>query len=184
MRSKLAALLLAATLGCAADLSWAEKLVSDVEKASFPELSRKRIEIRPFTSESDYFQSRFRLGRFVSGLPMRYEVFVNTRLDQAAPGNDALKAVIAHELSHVLYYSRGPRIRLLGLVRLTRRRFTIRFEHGADLEAIRRGFGPGLIAYREWLYTHIPASKVPIKKRNYYTPEEIRTLVDKLPSRP
>jgi hypothetical protein len=74
--------------------------------------------------------------------------------------------------------SHGNRIRLFRLVRLLSSRYTVRFERRADLEAIRRGFGAGLIDYRSWVYNNIPPSKIEQKKRNYFSPQEITAILD------
>ena len=43
--------------------------------------------------------------------------------------------------------------------------------------AIARGYGEGLIKYREWLYKNISAKALIAKKRDYFTPEEIEILL-------
>jgi len=85
---------------------------------------------------------------------------------------------MAHELAHVSDLSRGNRFRMFGMVRLLSSGYMARFERKTDLEAIRRGFGPGLINYRNWLYAHTPPEKVARKKRNYFSPEEINKILE------
>jgi hypothetical protein len=63
-------------------------------------------------------------------------------------------------------------------------RYTVKFERGADLEAIRRGYGGGLKTYRTWVYTHIPPEKLQQKLRNYFSPEEITAIQVKLREEP
>ena len=63
------------------------------------------------------------------------------------------------------------------MVRLLSSRFTVRFERGADLEAIALGYGSGLATYRNWLYLNIPTKRLAAKKRDYFTPEEIETIM-------
>jgi hypothetical protein len=160
-----AAILAGAVLPCAAvDLATVGGVVDQVRAASFPDLAGKRIAVRAFTSDSDYFRSQFRL------FPMRYAVLANRKGD---PPTEGVRAIVAHELSHVAYYSHGRALRLLGLARLVIPRYRSRFERAADLDAIRRGYGPGLKAYREWLYKNIPARSLPEKMRDYLSPHEI-----------
>jgi hypothetical protein len=84
-----------------------------------------------------------------------------------------VEAIVAHELSHVAYLKKRNRLRLLAMVRLLCRGFARTFERRADLEAVSRGYGPGLKAYRQWLYQHIPPNSLVEKRRNYFSPEEI-----------
>ena len=60
----------------------------------------------------------------------------------------------------------------------------MKFERGADLEAIHRGFGDGLKTYRTWVYAHIPPGKLQQKLRNYFSPEEITAIQVKLREQP
>jgi len=57
---------------------WAERLVRNVQASSFPELAKKDIRIDQFTSDSDYFQARFSIPRFILGRRMRYVIRVNS----------------------------------------------------------------------------------------------------------
>ncbi len=152
------------------DLAWAESLVQDVRKASYPELEKKNVVVRPLHSDSDYFQARFSVPRFFFAR-MRYIVYANPNVTAAPP--DGTRAIVAHELAHVLYYSQRKRIRLLGLVRLLSPASNARFERQTDIRAIDRGYGEGLKSFRAWVYQHVPPEKLAAKKRNYLTPEEI-----------
>lgn len=91
---------------------------------------------------------------------------------------------MAHELVHVVSLSRFNRIRRFGLVRLLSKRQTAKFERRTDLEAIHRGYGDGLKSYREWVYAHIPPHKLPEKRRNYFSPDEIGAIQILLAKRP
>lgn len=124
------------------------------------------------------------MARFLLLTRMRYFVEVNPALFQEQAPPDAVCAILAHELVHIVSLSRGNRIRRFGLVRLLSRHHTVRFERGADLEAIHRGYGDGLKSYRGWVYAHIPPSKLPEKLRNYFSPEEIAAIQIKLQEQP
>jgi len=115
---------------------------------------------------------------------MRYFVDVNPALFREQAPSDGVCAILAHELAHVVSLSRGSRIRRLGLVRLLSKRQTTKFERRADLDAIHRGYGDGLKNYRTWVYVHIPPNKLPEKRRNYFSPEEIAAIDKKLLEQP
>jgi hypothetical protein len=115
---------------------------------------------------------------------MRYLVFVNPRVFEMQAPEEGVRAIIAHELAHLVYFKRRNRVRLAGLVRLTSKRFTARFERWADLKAISLGYGEGLKEYRRWLYSNVPASKLADKQRNYFSPDEIDAIFSKARARP
>jgi hypothetical protein len=117
-------------------------------------------------------------------MPMQYFVDVNPALFQEQAPSDGVCAILAHELVHIVSLSRGNRIRRFGLVRLLSKRQTAKFERRADLEAIHRGYGDGLKSYREWVYAHISRHKLPEKRRNYFSPEEIGAIQILLEKRP
>ncbi len=158
--------------------------IQQIRGISFPELGHVDLRVRIFHSASDYFRTRFSVSRFLLLRRMRYFVDVNPALSQKQAPSDGVCAILAHELVHVVFLSRGNRIRRFGLVRLLSRRHTAKFERGTDLEAIHRGYGDGLKRYRVWVYAHIPPSKLPEKLHNYFSPEEIAAIQKKLQERP
>jgi hypothetical protein len=176
------ALALALALGAQAlaaepALERARRIVDEVRAASYPELAGVDVELRAFSSKGDFFQCRPDLRRFLLGGRMRYIVFVNPRVFDLDAPETGVRAIVAHELGHAVYYRRRNRLELLGLVRLGSSGYRGRFERWADLQAISRGYGEGLKAYRAWLYRTIPSSKLAEKRRDYYTPEEIDAIL-------
>jgi len=158
--------------------------VENVTSLRFPELTGKQIHVRAFDSESDYFRTRFSLWRFFLPMRMRYFVDVNPRLFKRAAPSSGICSILGHELAHVSYMSNGIRLRLLGLLRLGSASYRAKFERKADLEAISRGFAPGLKDYRAWVYSNIPPSKLAEKELNYFSPAEIDALLCRLQQRP
>ena len=157
-------------------LDRARVLVNELISTSYPELKGTAIQIKLFESKSDYFKARFGIPQFFFGR-MQYLVFVNPRVfDQGAP-DAGVRAILAHELGHVLYFRTRNRLKLLGLVRLASKASTHRFERWADLQAISRGYGEGLKAYRQWVYRNIPASKLAAKRLTYFSPDEIDAIL-------
>ncbi len=161
-----------------------QKIINEVVAKSYPELKNKNIEVQTFKSESDYFQSRFSFGKMLTFQKMRYIIFVNPKVFEKNAPESGIRSIIAHELAHVLYYSKRNRFELIGLARLSSKDFTQKFERGADLEAIARGYGEGLKDYRNWLYQNIPAKNLEEKKRNYFSPEEIDLMLEILQKKP
>jgi hypothetical protein len=153
-----------------------EKIVSDVVKASYPELSRAKISVKEFTSEGDYFRAQFSISRFATFRALNFIIFVNPGVYERGAPEAGIRAIIAHELAHVTYYRAHNRFQLLGLARLKDKDFNAIFERKADLIAIERGYGDGLIDYREWLYNNIPADRLREKHRNYFSPDEIKAI--------
>ena len=115
---------------------------------------------------------------------MHFIIFVNPQVFEKNAPADSIRAIIAHELAHAAYYRRHNRFELFGLISLESKSFTARFERGADLQAIRRGYGAGLIEYRKWLYRNIPAEKIAAKKRDYFSPEEIDLILRAIKEKP
>lgn len=164
-----------------------DSLLSEVRRESFPELGGETITLNQLRSASDYFISGTELRTLLNGRRSRdYLVYVNPRLYLDPPPRAAIRAVLAHELVHVADYSQRS---TLGLARFTVRYLTsddAEYERSTDVEALRRGYGCGLMAYREWLYQHVSPSVAQAKRRSYLTPEEIRArlISEGLPRRP
>lgn len=161
----------------------AQVLVKEVIASSYPELKGSAIRIKPFRSGSDYFKTRFGIPQYFFGR-MRYLMYVNPRVFDLQAPEAGVRAIIAHELAHVLYFKGRNRLRLLGLVRLTSKRYSAKFERRADLKAISLGYGGGLKEYRQWLYRNVAASRLAEKRRNYFSPEEIDAILSATRARP
>lgn len=155
----------------------AAKLVEEVRSLSYPEIYQHDLEVKAFKSNSDFFKARFSIARYLTFRRLKTTIFVNPSVfASSVPSENALRAIIAHELAHALYYTTRNRLRLFGLVRLTGSEFAAQFERKADLVAISRGYGDGLIEYRHWLYENVPQKALRVKKRNYFAPAEIKVL--------
>ncbi len=161
-----------------------QKIINEVIEKSLPELKTKKIEVKTFQSESDYFQSRFSFGKMLTFQTMRYIIYVNPKVFERNAPENGIRSILAHELAHVLYFAERNRFELMGLVSLSSKSFTQRFERLADLEVIARGYGEGLIEYRKWLYRNIPPENLEEKKRNYFSPEEIELMLKILKQKP
>jgi hypothetical protein len=111
-------------------------------------------------------------------------VFVNPQVFARGAPDVGVRAILAHELAHVLYFKTRNRLKLLGLVRLASKTSTHRFERWADLQAISRGYGEGLKEYRKWVYRNIPASNLAAKRLTYFSPDEIDAILFASRARP
>ncbi len=161
-----------------------QKLVNEIVERSYPELKKVKIEIKTFDSSSNYFKSQFSFSRFLTFRKISYVLFVNSEVFRRSAPVDGIRAIVVHELAHIHYYERKNRLQLLGLAALADRSFTAKFERRADLEAIVRGYGEGLKSYREWLYRNISPKAIKAKKRNYYSPAEIDSMMLRLSEKP
>ena len=165
-------------------ISKTQKYVTEIATISYPEIKLKKLRFKAFESDSSFFKARFSIGRFFTFQRMRHLIFVNPKVFERKASEKGIRAILAHELAHVSYYTRKNRFELLGLASLTSKGFTAKFERKADLEAIARGYGSGLIEYRKWLYKNIPTKDLKSKKRNYFSPKEIKLMLTVLKKNP
>ena len=171
----------------AAPISAIEKtraLVKEITQTSYPELADAEIRIVLFNNRSDYFRTRFAIPQYMTGQRMRYILSVNPEVFSRNCPDAAIRAIIAHEIGHVLFFSQRNRLRLLGLVRLESKNYTAEFERWTDLQAISRGYGEGLKEYRRWLYQNVPQKSLAEKRRDYFSPEEIDAILGRLKAHP
>lgn len=160
-----------------ASIKQTQLFIDEIIRNSYPEINVEKIKIKTFESDTNYFKTRFSYTRFLTFKKMRHLVYVNPKVFQLNVSENGIRAILAHELAHILYYTKKNRLELLGLVRLSSRSFTTKFERRADLEAIKRGYGEGLMEYRRWLYQNIPQEEVENKQKDYFSPEEIELIV-------
>lgn len=160
------------------------KLVEEIRAASFPELSGVIIKVELLQHEADFFRSRFTFLPFLTGRQMQYVLKVNPAVYARNVPEAGVRAIIAHELAHVVWYRQRKRIRLFGLACLLSEKYSARFERRTDLLAVERGYGAGLKEYRNWLYQQIPARKMAEKRRNYFSPEEVDAILARTQERP
>lgn len=155
-----------------------QELINEIVKKSYPEIKLNKIKVKSFKSDTNFFKARFSYARFLTFQKMRYLVFVNPKVFELNAPVNGIRSIIAHEITHILYYTEKNRFELLGLTSLASDSFTAKFERKADLVAIKRGFGKGLIEYRNWLYKNIPEKEIKSKRRNYFSPDEIKLILE------
>jgi len=146
-----------------------------VQSNLFPELRETSLTLQAMESDSSYFSANLVIAT-IDDDPLEREYLVNysTLLLPDPPSYAAVVAILAHELTHVLDYTRmdGDELAEFGLWYATADDIS-EYVRGTDEYAMVLGCGEGLIQYREWLYTHVDKDTLEAKKRDYYTPEEI-----------
>lgn len=158
-------------------------LTQQVVAQSFPELRGQIIEHRSLASSDVFFESNLDIGTLMPWHqgPVRYRVNYNPALFDKGCPPAAIEGILAHELSHTLDYVQGGIPALLSVVNALRLpQSNQRYERRTDLQAIFRGYGPGLIAYREWIYPQLTPQELRQKRLTYYTPDEIVLLMESL----
>jgi hypothetical protein len=157
-----------------------ERMLAAVVARSFPELGGVEIEVNEIHSKRDFFTSGYDPGMALKkGRSRTYRVYVNPGLFRSPPSEAAIEAALAHELVHVVDYTRLSTAAL--------EKFTLeylagnhaKYERATDLGALERGYGCGLIEYRRWLYGHVSPATVAAKRRDYLTPEEIEEWMER-----
>ncbi|MBX3295789.1 MAG: hypothetical protein KF762_08760 [Acidobacteria bacterium] len=152
------------------------KISARVIESNFPKLVGRSIEFRSFESNSTFFKTRFSVSRYLTFRGTRILLSVNPCVFKLEAPPDGVEAIIAHELAHAENYFERNAFERLGLIRLLDGDSLARFERRTDLVAIERGYAPGLIKYRYWLYENVTSKQVEKKRRNYFSPEEIAAL--------
>lgn len=159
--------------------------VQEIRRADYPELSRATVQVTEFESDDSFLQAQpARRSLFDDPSERIYEIQVNPRLLECPPTSEALNAILHHEFEHLVEYTEwsGTRIIAHGLRYLVSESFRIDYERATDLKTLKKGFASGLIDYRNWLYPRLTPSQLEVKRRTYYTPEEIsQWLKDRAP---
>lgn len=161
-----------------------EKIIQEVVEESYPELAIEKIHVKTFRSQKTFFKAQFSFNRYLTFRQLRMSILINPIVYSRNAPAQGLRAILAHELAHILYFKRKNRLQLLGLIGLVNGGFNAKFERRADLVAIERGYGIGLIEYRKWLYQNINEGEISDKKRNYFTPEEIALVITAINENP
>jgi hypothetical protein len=151
-------------------------LISDLLAHDFQDLKDSKIRLDCIGSSVDFFSVAPQTSTLFGGKRV-YVLKINPDLfNYPSPSEVALKAILAHELSHIVYYKKKNTLQLImtAVQYVGSHSFQRKFERATDEEAFRRGYGPGLIEFREWLYSRIKNStQLKKKKKLYYTPDEI-----------
>jgi hypothetical protein len=145
----------------------------------FPELRDQSIEVVPLKTEYDYFAVDVE-NIFKSLSERKYLLQVNPLVFSLQIPKNAFEAVMVRELALVAEYIKRDSQALFFLnleyIFLGSSQSIIDIERQADRMAVQKGFGPGLISYRNWLYEQIPANRAVLKKKIYLSNDEMRQI--------
>lgn len=155
-----------------------------VREASFPELAGVNVGVEAVV-DLQYFRAWTELDTINEAPEARtYTVQYDPEVLSDPPGAEALAAVLAHELGHVLDYLAMDSTELLefgvwyGSQDSATSDELSAYERATDEVALERGCATGLSAFREWLYARVEGDVEIDKRRNYYSPEEIAAWVE------
>ena len=155
------------------DLSY---LIDEVQRQAFgADLQGVEVVLSPLPGETDFFRTTVDLTTVeAAGMKRRYIIQADNRLFSGDPPPlEGLAAILAHELQHVLDYTRMASDDLVA--------FTLQYNDGdigdyerkTDEAVLALGCGTGLRDWREWLYTQLEPTDETRARAEYYTPEEI-----------
>lgn len=160
-----------------------ECLTQNLIQTKFPELKNAwvegRIEFRDFKSSSYFLKTSFFKGKLSSDSSnRRYSIDVNPaiydlgQLPSGPPSVSAIEGILAHELVHLVDYEC---LSTAGIIQLGAEivAFPSKIERQTDVRAFERGFALGIKAYRVWIYGKLNPKALRVKRKRYYTPEEI-----------
>lgn len=169
-------LVVAGAGGCIATSDWAAAIVADTRARSYPELEGTALVVGGETEPLVGGRALFAPGAVLGLAGRDYQVRLSADLLTEDAGDLAVRYVAAHELAHILDYQRHPGA--AGLQALVHEALVRpwRLERRAELIAVERGYGEGLVAYRRWQRARLAGMPELLaeKRRNYFSPNEAR----------
>lgn len=156
-----------------------ESLTQELVRTYLPELETYKIKIRYFNSKESALKSGFRVTDvFVNPRDRQYHILISRNYLESLPSWYSLKAVVLHELYHILDYTRmdGSELRKL-LIKLVLNPggFVPRYEKCTDFRAISHGLDREMLDYRLWQQANLPEKFAHKKLRNYFKPAELES---------
>ena len=154
------------------------ELIDNIKNESFPELSNIKIQLSTFESDFAFLTSRPITYSLFLPFKVKYKIGINRKLFTFKLPLFALEGILAHELAHTSFYVVKGRLRTIFTgVAILHHHENIEFERRTDIDAITRGYGEGIKAYREVLYRELSDEQIAKKNERYFSPEEIDALV-------
>jgi len=151
-------------------------LMKTTKDQFFPELNNVSINVSTFRSDAYFLQAQPRIKTLVKNrIKRQYSVQLNLKLLECPPREDALKAILVHELEHVKDYTgwSSAKIAKHGAHYSTSMNLKVAYERQTDRKVLEKGLHIGLAGYREWVYQWLTPEELSRKRRIYLTPEEI-----------
>lgn len=151
----------------------------EVARSAYVSLDGVAINLFALSSSSVFFQANLDITTIEEPpLERSYSLQYNPALFDDPPSRAAVGAILVHELKHILDYTEMSAEELVDFTVWYLSEDVSEYERATDEYALEAGCGEGLIAYREWLYDHIPPDAIASKRRDYYTPEEIEAWME------
>ena len=158
------------------------KIICKVIEDSFSHLKQADIKLKRTKNPEYYLASNFNISR-LRGKKHGYLIHYNPEMFTREIPDNALEAILAHELVHTHDYFKSNIFRLIGIgMKFLNKRSIYRYERKTDLVTILNGiksnldYLSGLKAYRKWIYKQLEEKKILIKKKRYYSPREFELL--------
>lgn len=142
----------------------------------FPELNKEIIAVTTFRSDDYFLRAHPRIQTLVGNrFKRQYSVQLNLKLLDCPPPEDALVAILVHELEHVKDYIgwSSAKIAEHGFLYSTSMKVQVDYEKQTDRKVLEKGLHLGLAGYREWIYQWLSPEELLKKKKRYLTSEEI-----------
>lgn len=146
----------------------------DMIEKCFPDLKGQTLTLTPYNGGDYFFETSVKPSSLFKERRI-FEIYFNPRIFEKNISEKALKSILIHELNHIRDYANMSALELgqLAIKYLVSTEFRARYERSTDLKSLEMGAGDGLILYRQWLYSFLPAKIIEARRRNYWTPEEI-----------
>ena len=153
-------------------------LINKIKKESFPKLLNTKISLGSVKSDSVFLESRPVLYSLLWPFKVKYKITVNPKLYKMELPLFALEGILAHELAHTADYVTKGRLGVIltGHIFISKSAH-IDFERKTDVDAIMRGYGEGIKAYRKIIYKYLTDEQINVKKQRYFSIEEIDQLM-------
>jgi hypothetical protein len=158
-------------------------ILMKIREAFYPDLAEASVTLTAQESaDYSFFTSSVDIATLDEApLDREYLLLYDPSLLEDPPPYDGAGAVLVHEMKHMEDYAGMTRDELVEFALWYAQGDVSEYERATDERALEDGCGEGLIAYREWLYAHIPAEAEAQKRENYYTPEEIEAWMEAHP---
>jgi hypothetical protein len=150
--------------------------INEIKAQYFPELNQVELKLEILKSDAYFLQTCIHIPTALRApLKRTYGIQVNENVFKCSPSSAAIKAILIHEISHINDYTKmsGGKLIRFALKYATNKKFRTRYERETDETALKGGQAQGLKEYRDWVYQWLSPKQLEIKKRYYYTPEEI-----------
>ena len=153
-----------------------QELIFEITEDYFPELTDVHVTIKEFKAKNYFLQAKPQVtSLFNSKVKRKYFIMINSSLYKCSPSTAALKAILVHELEHIVDYENMYLGRFIKFTAkyVFGKNYRAHYEQATDMKAIQKGFALGLVEYRLWVYQQLSEQELKKKEFFYLNPEEI-----------